>query len=72
MTALKGSLGGGDQDQFASANAGGVDAEQKISPRRILQSSINLPFSGSFDRNRLGISYPITRAPEERGDFQEE
>ncbi len=72
MTALKGSLSGGDQDQFASANAGGVDAEQKISPRRIIQSSINSPFSGFFDRNRLGVSYPSFRVNEERGDFQEE
>ncbi len=71
MTALKGSLGP-DGSHFASANAGGVDAEQKISPRRIIQSSIISPFSGSFDRNRLGISYPAFRINEERGDFQEE
>ena len=71
MAALSGSLGT-DGAHFASANEGGVDAEQKISPLRVVQSVTVLPFSGSFDRNRISITYPSSRPDAIRGDFQEE
>lgn len=71
MAALTGSLST-DVSHFASSDAGGVDAEQKISPVRVIQPVVVLPFSGSFDRNRISITYPIVRAPAKKGDFQEE
>lgn len=65
----------GSQDltmNFATMKVAGFDAEQKISPLVTIGTVTVVSFSGSFDRNRLGITYPEKRNKAILGDFTEE
>jgi len=71
MAAVSGSLGI-LTSSFGTSAVAGLDAEQKISPLTVLVPLEVIPFSGSFDRHRLGIAYPAKRKKPLRGDFTEE
>lgn len=71
MAAVSGSLGI-LTSSFGSSAVAGIDAEQKISPVTVQVPIEIVSFSGSFDRNRLGITYDGKRKKPMRGDFTEE